>query len=306
MPSQCQCPARPPIDEGKSDSSEAYVAWADTAKIMCIVLVVLYHARHLSHLIPWTDKEFVNFVWEHISSIIKPVRMPLFFLISGMLASQSLNRSWNEIRNRRIFNLYYIFIIWAIIFAVLIPAFPSHDTSWSHRLVRIREIPSGLSAAWYLWALPTFFLLARVTRTMPTVIPLLLGTLAAIVAVLAKDHLHVQHTSMLRCLLFFMIGIRIPSLPIRFANLVTSNLLILLMIAFGVTFLISSRFDSDFNPVVDTFAVLAGISIAKICNDRFIIVRTISKIYKVITLPIYILHFPIILIICTVSKNLIP
>lgn len=277
--------------------------WIDAAKAVSIFLVVMYHARHLSYMLDWKALDSVHFYWEATSIFFKPLRMPLFFLISGILISSSMRKEWDEISAKRVYRMYYVYAVWAVLFATTIPTFPYAE--WSIGMVtgRLFGALGGVSLGWYIWALGSFFLFGWVTRDLPAVIPLGLAAIAAIGAIFTEDLIPVQQTSMLRCLLFFMIGVRLPQLPLWIANLASGRTLLWTFCAFCAVLALSIWAGSTFNPFVDSLAVASGIMAAKLGCERWSGFSSFGASFAKLTLPVYLIHFPVLIIILKVATS---
>ena len=81
--------------------------WVDTAKGVCMFLVVLYHsigqfAAHGWYVGPWAS----------ISALFDPIRMPLFFVLSGLFARKALSGSWRSLAERRIWVMAWLLLLW--------------------------------------------------------------------------------------------------------------------------------------------------------------------------------------------------
>jgi len=130
--------------------------WVDAAKGFCMVLVVLLHVAG------WYEVE-VNegepTLWFGVSETFAPLRMPLFFFISGFLAGPSLMRTLAGTRRKTI-GLFFVFTIWTLLFVsrLFLPAARGGEDAPSGWDVLLSVLlPTSF---WYLWALPVFFLLA--------------------------------------------------------------------------------------------------------------------------------------------------
>lgn len=287
-------------------SDQGRLEWVDAAKAVCILLVVLYHSRHLGWMLDWEHKEAVNLVWDQISAALKPLRMPLFFLLSGLLAAPALQRDWSKVAVRRVYKLFYVYGVWALLLAAIIPAFPTSEWSMELVLNRLPGLLGGGSPAWYLWALPTFFLFGWATRQFPAVIPIGIGVLAASAAVGLEGYIAVQQGSMLRCLLFFLIGLRLPFLPIAVAASASRKSLCLSFILLVFLTFLSKRLGMSFNPAVDAVAVITAVIATKLACDRSKWFCAFGNRLARKTLPIYLIHFPILVAIAATSAVILP
>ena len=94
------------MNNAKSDE----ISWVNTLKGACILLVVLYHTvlpgfegtlKYLSA--GWIPAE----MWVQFNTVLSPLRMPAFFFVSGLLATNGiLNRPWKQVFTSRITNLF--------------------------------------------------------------------------------------------------------------------------------------------------------------------------------------------------------
>jgi uncharacterized membrane protein YcfT len=83
------------------------VAWLDMARGLCMVLVVLLHADIASGR-PHEQSAVACL----INMALVPLRLPLFFLVSGLLAARLLSRSPREVLVRRVLFCLYLYVLW--------------------------------------------------------------------------------------------------------------------------------------------------------------------------------------------------
>ena len=283
------------------------IEWVDTAKAICILLVVLYHARHSAQLISWDDRTAAEY-WHMVNAVLKPIRMPSFFIISGFLAAGSLRREWSAIAEKRVLRLAWVYAVWTFLFVLLIPTFPVFgfaDGIFPHF---VRDLLSGTSAAWYLWALALFFYFAWVTRDWPWWAPIAVGAAIAAISPLYTDGLPAQTASALRCLVFFMVGIRMP----RILDQVTAIDPKFALPAIAILAPFVARFHewqyslAFFGLFIDAVAAFATIYICAAVCRAFPNAGASLRKMSPLTLPIYILHFPLIVFITHFAATFLP
>ena len=138
--------------------------WADIAKAMAVVLVVMYHVvpTGMTMLTPGTNaaEEFYG----SISNWLLPVRMPLFFLISGVLSVRALDRPWRQVLRPRVADHLWVFVLWTLL--LLWPYASAYAPNATAQMA-VRElswIPTLGGAYWYLPLLALFFVLVKVGR----------------------------------------------------------------------------------------------------------------------------------------------
>ena len=130
-------------------------AWIDFSKGLCMVLVVLYH------LSLWMETEVHSGpgFWWVISDALNPLRMPLFFFISGYLSISALRRPVGSSRSRTI-GLYYVYVLWTGLFLLRrwLPFLSTDTEPGVGQLLLSLVLPTSF---WYLYALPVFFLASK-------------------------------------------------------------------------------------------------------------------------------------------------
>ncbi|WP_423068283.1 acyltransferase family protein [Devosia sp. CN2-171] len=135
------------------------IAWLDVAKGLSIVLVAMFHA----HLTAY-ELGFRPLYTGPFNVALQPIRMPLFFAISGILAASSLGRTWPELLSRKVWVFVYIFALWGLIRWVFFGQVlenvraPEEGNDWTQLLV-MWVMPS--SSLWYIWALAIFYVIAK-------------------------------------------------------------------------------------------------------------------------------------------------
>ena len=129
--------------------------WVDAAKGLSIILVVLLHTS------AWfTDgKGFGHSYVLGISRSFQPLRMPLFFLISGMLIAGAIFNDHPKIAWRAV-SLMTVYVFWTVLHASRLALFPglAPDLHFSAALFLWSVAVPGIY--WYIWALPLYYALA--------------------------------------------------------------------------------------------------------------------------------------------------
>ena len=134
-------------------SSSSRLAWADTAKGLCMVLVVLVHVHHKYYLtLDWHISLPAERIWSAVHLVLTPLRVPLFFAVSGMLAASAITRQWRDIALSRIVQPAYLYILWITLAIALYAALGSSIDDISVRslqdYIEVIFVPS--SSLWYL------------------------------------------------------------------------------------------------------------------------------------------------------------
>lgn len=157
-----------PETAGRTAEAPVRLDWVDVAKAAAIVLVVVYHVAltGTAYLLPGSSDWGAEF-WRGVSRYLLPVRMPLFFLVSGVLAKAALARPWHLLWRPKVGNLLWPFALWSLAYA---PAFALGYGygSTSRRRAALDQLEAaawGGGAYWYLALLVVFVLSARLLRS---------------------------------------------------------------------------------------------------------------------------------------------
>src|SRR5262245_31052008 len=88
-------------------SAEDRVAWVDTAKGFCIILVVMMHSTL------GVGNAAGQEGWLHtVVAFATPFRMPDFFLISGLFLARVSGRDWRTYLDRKVVHFVYFYLLW--------------------------------------------------------------------------------------------------------------------------------------------------------------------------------------------------
>jgi Predicted membrane protein len=188
----------------KADGAQRLL-WLDVAKGLSILLVVLHHAQLAA-----ASVDHGWHVFAQVSSLFKPVRMPLFFLVAGMVAARSMEMPLSSLLRGRIANLLYLYGLWTAISWIYYRHVDPTDGDYLlgrhySQLATMWLIP--LSGQWFLWLLAIFHIFARVVAPMRSVTALLL--ICAMTQYWAETLDHLPHYSWRNALLyapFFVAG----------------------------------------------------------------------------------------------------
>lgn len=164
---------------------DSRIAWLDLARAVSIVLVVVYHVGVGVNdvLLGGPDRPGARW-WLDVNMALVPLRMPLFFAVSGVLAASALQRPWSRVLRPRLYDLLWPYLLWSMFFALTgWPRYAAGD--WDGFV--LEELTGLLLVAspyWFIAALPIFFVLTRLGRARPRVL-----VAAALLAYLAAPFL---------------------------------------------------------------------------------------------------------------------
>ncbi|MCM3661065.1 acyltransferase [Georgenia satyanarayanai] len=277
--------------------------WVDLAKAAAIVLVVVYHVggTGVSYLLPGSGGWALD-GWRLLNSALVPVRMPLFFLASGVLAARAMERDWPALLWPRVWSLLWPFAIWSVVFALVTGFAYRPDDPLGYSRENLAAIPVGGTAYWYLAVLVVFFITARLLRRFGAPL-IVLATVAVGVAPLVApyltDVLGVAAATNVGRLCYFAVWYAIgcfarpvvervaelPTWPLLPVTVVTYAALVYVVYVRGTTV--------DLSAIMSVIGLTAGVLLSVwMCSAER--VRRLARYLAGRTLPIYVLH-PILL-----------
>ncbi|MFA7323102.1 MAG: acyltransferase family protein [Candidatus Nanopelagicales bacterium] len=285
------------------------IEWMDLVKGTTVIVIVLSHAIDLME--PIAGGHPIQHAWSLLETILEPMRMCLFFMVSGMLATAAVTKPWNKVR-RRTWGMAYLYVLWSAIFFAVVYIYaplPIIDELGMFA----RNLAVAGNGYWYLYALIVYFVLARLTRRWP--IWILLGV--AVVLNLMKyplisfyrEHLAFDTGSMivkvLINLVFFLIGLHFKEILARITQYATwprIAALIATVIVIGVwRFNTPWSWEESFLPASLLYMVLAIMLASKLIAYQG--PRRFGTVIGTQTLPIFVVQFPFLLALSQVFKN---
>jgi uncharacterized membrane protein YcfT len=164
--------------------------WADAAKGLCILLVVLWHVVIKQYLtVDWRITAPVPGAWGTLGEQLLPLRMPLFFTISGMFAVGAVNWPWRVLARSKVARFGYLYAGWLVIHTAVFAFTPDFDTAKAASVAQfVEQLTITPSNLWYLYALAAYFTIAKAVRRVPrtmVLVPALALSAAASAGLLA-------------------------------------------------------------------------------------------------------------------------
>ncbi|MCJ1707079.1 acyltransferase [Microbacterium sp. VKM Ac-2923] len=156
------------------------VAWIDVARGIAITLVVFHHSIQFLDATGWQVGPLIE-----VTAALSTFRMPLFFLVSGLLASSAIARlRFTSLFWKRLALLVYLYALWCVIWwawFLVVPRPFDPQTSPVGDLATALYLPwSGL---WFLYALILYTVAAWLLRRLPR--PAQLGIAFAVACLFA-------------------------------------------------------------------------------------------------------------------------
>ncbi|MBF4635582.1 acyltransferase family protein [Agreia pratensis] len=156
------------------------LAWVDAARGLCVLLVVLLHVRIFVYE-PLSPPSNGVEVWTQLTEFFGAFRLPLLFVVSGLVASRRVRAGWSDRRTvLRAVSLYWLYVAWLTVYAVLSigvidPGIPFRVMTPLHYLEQL-FVPDSM--IWFIFALAAYVVvLSSLNRVPPVAI---LGVLAVL------------------------------------------------------------------------------------------------------------------------------
>ncbi|MGY1769897.1 acyltransferase family protein [Blastococcus sp. SYSU D00813] len=273
--------------------------WPDAGRGVCMVLVVLMHTSI------WVDAQIGEGhrgLWAEVTGFLAPLRMPLFFVISGFFAARVLSRPLAKTRRRTV-GMVYLYALWTALFLarLWVPGIGPEDPPNAGGIALSILAPT---AFWYLYALPLYFLTARILvaalghRSAWALIPLAAVSVVAplldpATAPIQQDPLPVLMVpSVLANLVWFYLGTQAPELWLRLMKSATPSKLIAAAAGYSTAYWLLTTLDVEpaFRLPLSALALYAAAQALSLWSMG----GSVASLLRAIgarTLPVYILHF---------------
>lgn len=294
------------------DLGDSRIHWIDVAKVLAVTLVVLYHAAAcMGFLFPNPSGPASTF-WAGVSEVALPLRIPLFFVTAGLLAHPSLTRRWRDVLRPRVLALLWPYVLWSIAFAFIAGFAYRPLNPLGYTIGRLQGLPFATSAYWFLLMLPVFFVLAKLLRRGAwIVLAVALGLAVAApwleVHVFADLHWSFIYgaTRVARYAFWYLLGCYASDLVSRAASLKPLYLVLGGGAAFVLVSWLGSAADSsaDLSFVLSLAGVTAMIGVA-VWASGFRGIRPVARYFAARTLPIYLIHPMLIVLIVLAAQRL--
>ncbi|WP_345751788.1 acyltransferase family protein [Microbacterium rhizophilus] len=205
------------------------MAWIDVARGVAISLVVLFHTGMFTvptGLAPgwWTD----------LNLAFALLRMPLFFLVSGLLAVGAVRRTWARLWSTRLAVLVWVFVLWTILrflyYRVMPEPIDLNQSSWVDLVLSVVRPSNGL---WFLFALAVFLVVGKaVDARAPRAVVLAVAGAASVALHSGFTTGNVAYDGILRYFVFFLAGLWFRDRIVRLVERMSTTSTVLLLGAF--------------------------------------------------------------------------
>ncbi len=266
------------------------VAWVDAAKGLSIVLVVLHHTVYFLDTSGLAPGPIVAG-----NEALASLRMPLFFLASGLFVAGPLAAPWRTLLHTRVALFLWLYLLWTLIrftfFATLVPSGIDPDDSANPMNVVLALLLPGPSM-WFLYALALFAVIGKLLRRVPAAMQLTAsGVLSALAGAGLLDF-DSRWIAICRFLFFFLLGWHAKQLIERVARdtslLKVAAAAAVCVAAAGGAVALDVRTVPGVAWALNCAAVIFGVLFAAWIS-RYVIGRPLVALGRR-TLPIYLIH----------------
>jgi uncharacterized membrane protein YcfT len=147
------------------------IDWVDYAKGFCIIFVVMMHSTF------GLEAAVGQNGWMHpVVAFALPFRMPDFFMISGLFLANVIDRDWRTYLDRKVVHFAYFYLLWMTIqFAVKAPAMAADGGYGEVARLYLLSLIDPFGTLWFIYMLPVFFVVIKLTRRVPASVIWLFG-----------------------------------------------------------------------------------------------------------------------------------
>lgn len=140
-----------------ASAASARLAWVDTAKGVCIILVVMMHSTL------GLGRAVGEEGWLHaVVAFAQPFRIPAFFLLAGLFLARTIDAPWRRFLDSKVLHFVYFYLLWTFI-QIGFKALPTEG---------LAALPSEFALAliepfgtlWFIYLLPMFFVVTKLAR----------------------------------------------------------------------------------------------------------------------------------------------
>lgn len=271
-----------------------------------MALVVLVHVTNKNFL-NLDSPDHIEALWDGAGRVMTPLRMPLFFTVSGLLVVSSLQRSWGAAVLKRVVRPYYLYFLWIGLSLALYALIGStvEGTPVSSFGEVMAKVLLPTTALWYFYALPLYYMVAKLCVNLPKH-PVLAG--AFIISVAGSFMPPSLHASIVMNLVFFMAGAYLPGAVRSIVERSTPGLSWIATVTYlstAVLLVLGMDGVPGAVAVCSFVAVWAGLTtVATLSRWRWF-ARPMAHIGEN-TLAVYVIHMPLLALVDTFGPQSLP
>jgi uncharacterized membrane protein YcfT len=181
------------------------LGWLDIARGGSILLIVMFHATD------WLAAyDSSPSIYTQLNLFFRPIRVPIFFLVSGILASDYMDLSWRVLFKRRILPLIYAYVLWGTLNWYFFRHYDDgvHKIAFGENLFQLISLwYSPMIGLWFIWSLPIYIITTKMIIDTSSVYSLPVASFVSILFFTNYfESLSVPHTNLFWYYIFFYVG----------------------------------------------------------------------------------------------------
>jgi uncharacterized membrane protein YcfT len=236
-------------------------------------------------------------IYTKISNIMTPIRMPLFFSVSGFLAASAMRAPWPDFLRKKIWTFVWLFAVWStarwLYFRyVQTNGLVPDEGSDPYQLLEMWWAPN--TGIWFIWALAIFMTATKLLSSAPRLPVIAAATVLSVLTF--GGHLPVDlftHRNVLQYFVFFLFGcwygktfaITLTERPLPFA--IGGFLAFILLILFRSKL---QTLELGTWAFISSVAGLSWLCGTAVLMSRFGALRDTFSYFGRNTLPVYVTH----------------
>jgi len=279
--------------------------WIDLTKGFAILFVVMHHAGTYDRAIFSLGSNGVDHFWVGAELLLYHMRLPLFFFVSGMLASGHYSRRSTGPTLDSARRVGRTYVVWAIILSFLAPDWPLDHVRLMPDWHRLPAILWGGSVAWYLWAMLLSFGFAWGTRRLPSAVAVGLAVLVGAVLPELIAEAGSAFRSFARCLPLYVLGMRFPGVGSWIAGQCGVRRISAVVLAYLIAASLSGAWSIPM-VLMDIFGIVVGLALVGATSRHAMGQLGWIAWMGRRTLPVYLIHFPVIAVLGCAAIRLLP
>ena len=258
--------------------------WADAARGMAIVLVVLLHVS--KHAVDAGSAGW----WLDLCDMLQTVRMPLFFTVAGVFAASWVGneRSWPDVLRSKVLLFAWVYAVWVLVrFVWTLVLAPVSEPVPLSELALLVVWPDG--PGWFVVALALMFVIAKALNRLPSAPIIAVASVVSIVFL--ADVVRVDHTwdGLAQYTVFFLLGVVLRRYALEVDERMPGWAITVVPLAWAGLYLAFASVELETAPVVGFLLCLAGVA-AGVCVALRLQSSAALRALGRGTLPVYMTH----------------
>lgn len=272
------------------------IAWVDTGRGIAISFVVLFHTANwllaAGFPVQW---------WIETNAVLATIRLPMFFVISGLFAGKWMTARWSALWQTKLSLFVWVYVVWSVIATFTFMAGLAMKGQGGNPLGQIRGALAFVwdprFELWFIWALALFFTGAKLLRRVPVVLQLIVTGIASVIALSGYVHINTGWEGVMKYFFFFLAGMHARTFFFWWARTVPWYGSLGLILGAGVVAFLGVHLQWDALPGYYFVACVAGALAGVLISRALSRLRFLGRIGQR-TLPVYLTHTSVIILVC--------